>query len=177
MIVSEKVTVYVGTGLAPDPSPPGIVTKDYIESSDIDARIAAAIAAFAATLASFTMKFAGAFPGLVSGTASRYLPDSAGTIVQTTPLGYSVPACRVSKVRFHCVANAAIADVTVTLYKNGAPTAHTHTFAAGTTGFAISVGDVDFNDDDTIDVFATSTDAGTGTVQLVVSPYISPIQP
>lgn len=108
----------------------------------------------------YAFKFAG---GGNQGT-TLYQTDSSGASIATVPVSYPVVrACRMAVLEVWCRANTLNTNpgVSVTVFKNGAPTALSVSFGAGVTGSAQSVNDVDFVAGDRIDLVTVAT-GGTG---------------
>lgn len=146
---------------------------DFDTPADVDAKIAAAIAAFAATLASSSMRFWGQIANLASGTTTRYLYLSTGT-VSTPVLAWPLAACKASRLYVDMMVNGATTDQVYTVLKNGIDTALVVTVAAGITGISHFDSDVIFSEGDTVSLRHVNTNGGTGLTSVSASIVFSP---
>lgn len=171
--MSEKVTVYVGIGAAPDPSPPGIMTKDYISAANIDAAIADALATFLSTYSALSVLTAANTSG-VPFNAIRYVAFGAGGGFTSVPWGCPLPTCVAKTLRVKPSANTlTVAAARVTILKNGVATGLMVTIPAGSTALQSISLDVPFASGDTTSVQIDTDAGGAGSINVVVSMTIA----
>lgn len=152
--ITAAYTAAIAAALAP-----------YSTTAQMNTAIAAAVAAL--QLPSFAQ---GGIIGAASGTVTKYYGLIVSNTVNTVSLQH---AAVLRSVRVHAIANPALTNTLFEVLKNGTAVANV-SVTAGVTGDYDIAGPISYAAGDTFIIRASNTNAGTGSLDIMISLFWSP---